>query len=354
MLGWLAAFAVAPSAWSAEFCIASGDVVALADALNAAEDNGEDNFIELEPGIYHLDAGTPSLYYYSTTAQNLTIEGGFTPYFGGGCGKLLRYPANATMIDGTDGDHIDPAMSLRGGAGGHIQLKFLKVQNFLNSNPQHAVAIYIGKSGIGGVYVDLENTIFEGNVSTAAHPIFISSTQSIIRNSVFAKSQTALSYYQLYVKADLSGSCVAVFNSTFAWSSGGRPALGIDVADVCTPLIANTLFWGNSGGDLHIGAFGQFPPLLSNDDIGTLDLPPGTPIDGIFSLDPLFVDASGGNYALSDFSLLRDEGSDLGFFGGPGVEDVSGLARTYGAHPDIGAYEIQDVIFASGNDQSLP
>jgi hypothetical protein len=199
----------------------------------------------------------------------------------------------------------------------------------------------------------LENVIFDGNVSTLYYPIVISSTQTIIRNSVFAKNQTALGYHQLHIDSDLSGSCVAILNSTIAWNAGGAYALGISAANGCTPLIANTLFWGNSGGDLGISAFGQFPPLLSNDDIGTFDLPPGTPIDGIFSLDPLFVDASSGNYALSDFSLLRDEGSDLSLVGGPGTEDVSGLARTYGAHPYIGAYEIQDVIFASGNDQSL-
>ncbi len=69
------------------------------------------------------------------------------------------------------------------------------------------------------------------------------------------------------------------------------------------------------------------------------------------SIDPLFnVD-----YSLSDFSPLRDKGSAGAPFFSPGDFDVEGQPRIYHSeHVDIGAFEVQDVIFAHDFDFQMP
>lgn len=354
---YFAALCLASPTWSAEFCIASGDVGALSAALITASNNGEDDSILLEPGFYALSTTTPRLGYWSAAPQNLVIEGGYTPFDGGGCGKLVQYGAEATVIDGAEGDQAISAVMLSGDAGSWIQLKFLKIQNVTNLNLQGQVAVLLGQFNASqDINIDLENIIFENNGSTHYYPIQIHSTQTIVRNSVFAKNQVFAGYNQIHIRAQTSGFCAAVLNSTIVGNAGGSYALGISAPAGCTPLIANTLFWGNSSGDLYVSAPSQSSVSLYNNDIGDFATSPGVIIDEhetLVSVDPLFVDASGGNYALSDFSLLRDKGANLEIIGGPGPLDVSAFARTYGAHPDIGAHEIQDVIFASALDQSL-
>ena len=82
-------------------------------------------------------------------------------------------------------------------------------------------------------------------------------------------------------------------------------------------------------------------------------LPLGTLAANLLSVDPLFKSANE-SYALGDLSPLRDAGDLGGLFFVLDPYDLVGNVRTYGAKPDIGASEIQDVIFANGADFQLP
>lgn len=340
---------------SAEYCIQPGDTPALLSALQDAASNGDDNSIFLAAGSYALDSDTPQLAYFSATSQRLTIEGGYTAFFEGGCGKLVQYRAADTVIDGAGGDHSASAITLFGSSGGRIELKFLKIQNAINTDPQGSSAVVLGQAiGSEDVSVDLENTIFEGNIALNYFPIRIGAAQTVIRNSVFAKTQVFGGFPQILANIDGMGTCAAILNSTFVGNTGGSRALELRAGMGCTPLIANSLFWGNSSGDLYLSMMSQSSVFLLNDDIHEFGSSTDVTVNGqetLMSVNPLFVDASAGNYALSDFSLLHDKGSSLELIGGPGSFDVVGFKRTDGASPDIGAFEIQDVIFANGSDQ---
>ena len=69
------------------FCIS--DATGLQDALTIAANNGEDDTIQIEQGIY-----IGNFRYTPTEAYNLIIEGGYTP----GCGLREVNPAN-TVLD---------------------------------------------------------------------------------------------------------------------------------------------------------------------------------------------------------------------------------------------------------------
>ena len=118
-------------------------------------------------------------------------------------------------------------------------------------------------------------------------------------------------------------------------------------------ILANDILFNNSSGDIYF----FFPAMtyLVNDDLGNLNEADNTTASDLISLNPLF----NADFSLEDYSLLRDRGSDGDIVFTPGPFDVVGNPRTYyaghpGAHTDIGAYEIQDVIFVHAFDQSVP
>ena len=102
---------------------------------------------------------------------------------------------------------------------------------------------------------------------------------------------------------------------------------GLYLVPNSTITLYNTIAFGN-GGDLSVQGTAQ----QGNNLVG---------------VDPHFVDASAGNFRLLGNSPARDVGDDTPPGGLP-AQDLDGDARVFGAHVDIGAYEIGDEIFADG------
>jgi hypothetical protein len=357
------------STWArpATFCVTAGDAGGLADALAIAQTNNDsDNLIQLESGaVYRLDAAHPQLSYHSVSAtpKNLTIEGGYLTL---GCGQHVTDSADASVIDAAGGAQGAPAFQLIA-SNGSIVLKSLTVSNASNTDLNGSEAVTVLSLDQGDV--SLKNVVLKNN-TTAFSPYTATITsfggRVFIRNSVIADNLSLNASSETVLIRSENGAqpgyCIVITNSTLSGSkSNGADAVRMKSTNLqCTQLVANSIFWGNQGTNVAVildsagDSLFETNVIEDNGNFGIV-VPSGTPtfVDLYKDTDPMFTDGPGGDYSLRDDSPLRDAGNDLGVFGGPGSTDVLGRQRTYGAHPDIGAYEVQDVIFANGFDQWL-
>jgi hypothetical protein len=332
--------AVSSGASAATFCVLAGDVAGLDAALQTSEQNGEDDVIQLQAGEYSLSA---RLVHYSQEPQSLTVEGGFGDFFGNPCGLSPPSPnAAQTRINGNGSASFALVP-----VGGSLTVSNLTIEN----------AGAVGQSTDAGVELEsggdtwVFNTIFTSNGALHAPGVVIAADNSVqVQNSLFVEnySWSGEPAVELYNTNVISPICNLIINSTFSGNATSAAALSIsNLGPDCTSLIANSLFWGNTADDAT--SFSALTYLLT-DDIANFG---GQFADsgGVVSIDPLFKDISGGDYSLKDDSPLHDLGTQGGFIWGLGEWDVAGNPRIDGKAPDIGAFEIQDVIFANGIEQ---
>ncbi len=329
---------------AATFCIMSGDVAGLESAINTAQTDGEDDDIQLQSGTYAL-AGADLVYSPDTEQHDLTIEGGYAEFFGNSCGLAPSSPdADATILTGGQVKFAMPH------GDGSINLRGITLENMVVPM-QNEVSISVGGFGDSTGAVVVDNVKFLDNVSSTPAVIFLSpgAGSMSIRNSLFARNVAAMgfSYVELDGFDPNADLCIEVVNSTFVTN----PSTGVRLTTpTCLSILANDIFWGHSG-----NFYADSPALayLMEDDFFNPTDAANTHATDLISLDPLF----NADFSLADYSLLRNRGSDGGFGYTPGDFDVVGNPRIYdagqpGSHADIGAYEIQDVIFASALDQT--
>lgn len=88
--------------------------------------------------------------------------------------------------------------------------------------------------------------------------------------------------------------------------------------------IQNNIIWNNGDGSLAY----QLRPSTPESEIGLVES------HNLVAVDPLFMDAEGGDFRLRADSPAVDEGADLGY-----AHDIDGRAVPNGTAPDIGAHE---------------
>jgi len=208
---------------------------------------------------------------------------------------------------------------------------------------------------IGGIAasngsIEIYNSVFAGNVSTTSVAVFLEAVGGslLVQNSVFASNGSLGGYpsIELGVFQSSNTPCAEIVNTTFVHNTSAAPA--VELNSSCAAIVANSIFWANTPQDLQIDDVSA--TVLMRDDLSNLDEATGTQASGLISMDPMF----NSDFSLKDLSPLREAGSDgVGFFS-PGQYDVRGEQRVYGVHPDLGAFEIQDVISAYGFDFQLP
>lgn len=336
------ALAVSAHSQAATICVASGDVVGLKAAIATAQSNGEDDLIELQTGQYFLSSADTLSYYPDVEEHSLTIEGGYSDFFGNPCGIAPASPdARQSVIDGGR-----LRLSLPGGAGS-ISLKSVTISNAIGNN-QYSVPVAIGGLSNSTGNVSIYNSMFLGNVSFTNEAVAVGVTQGtlLIQNSLFASNSSLAGVPPIRIHDPASGGafCLGIVNSTFMQNASTAPAVRISTP-ACLALVANSVFWdGNVGGDMQIDSPSM--TYMQNDDLGNLAEAANTQATNLLSVDPMF----NSDYSLKDYSPLRDAGSNGGVIYSPGEFDVIGNPRTDGANPDIGAFEIQDVIFANTFD----
>jgi parallel beta-helix repeat protein len=187
---------------------------------------------------------------------------------------------------------------------------------------------------------------------------------SLIRNNlVYDEHSSGISLYQIDGGGPSSGN--RVLNNTVLIASNGRWALNIQGAATGT-IARNNILWNDHSfrGSLDISA--DSLPGFSEDHDAVMDRFTTDGGDSVLTLAEwqqqtgqdahsfvatpaaLFVDAGGGNYALSATSPALDTGETRDDV----PTDIVGVLRPQGAGFDIGAYErpAGDAIFADGFD----
>jgi len=337
---------IASPCYATTYCIAAGDFVGLQGALADAATNNADDVIELQSGLYSMPSNFLLWYEATSEYHDLTIEGGYSDNLGNPCGSPPTVPdARLTVLD-----HGLFRVHLAGGAGS-FTLKSVTVQNTFSTDPNDP-PVEIGGYPNSTGNVTIQNSMFIGNGSTTRAGVYLFASEGAlsIYNSVFATnvSFSSESPVRLGSQRTNGSFCALIVNSTFTGNSSSVPAVDVQTS-MCSSVVANDIFWGNVG---SADAYFAVPDntYLATDDFGDLADAVNTHAADLLSVDPLF----NPDHSLRDLSPLRDKGSDGGSIFSPGAYDVVGNTRTAGAKPDIGAFEIQDVIFAHGFDFQPP
>jgi CSLREA domain-containing protein len=261
---------------------------------------------------------------YDLTIIDSTISGNTTGGDGGGIyGAISVTITNSTISDNT-----------AGGKGGGLML----------TNGSTAI---------------IRGSTFSNNTGTQGGGIYAASTLNAINSTISGNSASASGGGLHFV-----GSTAGLFNVTIAenLSNTGRgAAVGGGVAQE-----AGTINLVNSIVALNDIVIPTVPPITSHDDCSGTITSQGNNImlvvnaahctvtgGGFSAVDPMLgpLQDNGGltqTHALSIGSLAIDAGNSGGCadnLGAPLTTDQRGLPRPFGAHCDIGAYELSDTIF---------
>ena len=141
--------------------------------------------------------------------------------------------------------------------------------------------------------------------------------------------------------------CTVVKNH--AQGLGGGISFQTTNADGMTASVSNCIAWDNTcredeygegNANIRLGNSKTDGKLPERVTIGAVCVPEKTVSTGAITVDPRFVNATGGDYRLSEGSPCIDAGDD------PAIEgfdtDLAGNARIFGSSVDLGAYESTD------------
>jgi hypothetical protein len=203
----------------------------------------------------------------------------------------------------------------------------------------------------GGLYnfgcnpITVTNCTFISNSSEYGGGLQNDSSIAVLTNCLFIANTSTFVGGGMY---NLGG-IPTVTNCTFAGNSAASDGGGMDNYD-STPSVANCIFWGNTaatGSEIYGGS-----PSVTYSDIQG-----GWSGTGNINLDPLFVDAIGGNLRLSSGSPCIDKGSNAAVSGI--TTDLDGNPRVLDGESngtdivDMGAYEYLPGAPAAGSAANL-
>ncbi len=325
-------------AFAATFCVKDSQSFQL--ALDTALNNGENDNIRVQEGFY-----TPQslLDFETSEAQSIVIEGGYQEDMGVACGNRVKRP-NLTILDGSD---VRPVLRIRqSGAVGDITIRDLTIQHGLAVD--EIPALFLGGYAPWGGKLTVERVVIRANRSDySSAAMYSGGNQAIIRDVAFVNNET-LANHTAFIVASAPGPVpVALTNLTVTGNRVfpvGSAAYGLGLFGEGAEFVAsNNILWGNAGTDLRMDNPGV---SLANNDIGSYCCAPDSIVGGI-SVDPGFL--SSDDYRLSGNSPARDVGINNPA-GGTGFYDTNGEQRIVFGTVDMGAYEIQDELFANGFD----
>ena len=336
------------------------------------------------------------------------VVGGTASNHGGGMNFVISNQASAQVVKTNLAFNTVTASAAANASGGAIYAELHDASFFTLDSDQindNSVSVANGSADGGGVYIQqfdsgqvfVLNNSLQGNVAAATGSAGICSAGAIeialndsaqnsfinnrvVQNSLQPSGGSEGVFAGASISAACNGSCqlgmsqdifdqntgaVGAQLNVGMSSSAGTPS--IDMNDV---LVSR----GNGNGMqiLMLNGVAHLTNLTIADNSGTgLFLLPQSPItlyntiafgngadlvvsggvaqkgSNLVGVDPHFIDAPHGNYRLQYTSLARDAGDDSPPGGLP-TQDLDGYARIFGAHVDIGAYEIGDEIFANG------
>ncbi len=330
-------------------------------ALDAAENNGEDDVIYLAAGTYKGHFA----YHSPTEHKSLTVRGepGTSAedviLDGQNSGGVLTFYHDDPSYTGPTADVWVNGLTIQNGLSssstGGIRARLWGEYNILitnciirnNSHPGHgagvAVEVYEGSGNIS-----LENNLILDNIATEREDgdsggggvaiLHGSSGQTTIRNNVIANnSASGMTDPQgggLWIRGAYNLIGNTVYNNQAG--KGG----GVYCWEATTANVYNNIIYENSateGGDIYLT--GITNRIGYNNDYSDM-LGDWTESGSNLDVEPAFADPASDDYHLTDGSPCIDTGTTA-VPDPPGLPatDIEGKPRVWGAAPDMGAYE---------------
>ncbi len=359
---WAASLAFATNAGAAEFCATNS--AELAQAMTDASVNGQPDVIRVAQGTY-VTPGANGFVYDSLApvggdSQDITIVGGFVPFFNNPCGTNAGSRPWDTLVDG---DRTSRVMRITSRGDTKITIRNLWLANgFLDPNGfERGAGLRADVSfGTDQGHLRVENCIFTGNSARFESAVSVRGGESYRFSGNLVVANEALAHAVAFVTQGTQET-YAINNTIFGNSSlGGSSNAGLYLATSggAKAFAANNLLWGNDGDDLDLfseaiggeyygynnsiesqsGVFDvesgnlstapEFAPGLLN-----FDLAPTSALIDAGRMPPAFViipTPFASNWSLTDF-------------------DVLGRNRVQGQRVDIGAFEAAaDRLFSDG------
>jgi hypothetical protein len=321
-----------------DFCVSTA--AQLQNALDAVSDGGayvdEQSLIEIVQGTYLTGSATSNGPFFSnasTSTAQLTIYGGYSA----GCSGD-RHPASSTILDGHGATGV---MVLRR-PNGKIAVTHL---TFQNGDGDLGAGLQINHLATVNAPVDIDSVIIRDNHASAdAGGLYASGASAPPYNSIYLENvlivdnSTDADYGGAYLTG--FGSSVHVGHSTISHNSSPPGTTGgLYCGGNSSCNVFDSIAWNNT----NVGLYMDTDNALVCNDYGTASgTPPGYAADNL-SVQPLFVDAAGGDYHLTAASPLLGRCS-----GEPFRYDLDDRAYPASGVTDMGAYE--ETIFADGLD----
>ncbi len=269
-------------------------------------------------GIWTNYAGGPESYDDGWTLINSTISGNTSARHGGGIAFAWSHPTviNCIISDNT--------ANWGGGGIMGITSGFTLKESVVSNN--YAISNGGGIRASGPVYEGLEPPIIEdcivtGN-ETADESGGILLYNGQVKRTVVFDNHAATYTGGVGVQAFATLTNVTIVGNT-ATQGGGIEAWGS-----AHPEVVNSIIWDNTPTAVSLFGSGQI-------DITYSDIDGGWDGEGNIDDDPLFTDASSGDYTITEESPCKDTGiADTDGDGEDDINDYNGTA------PDMGAFEI--------------
>lgn len=334
------------AAHAASFCATTS--AELQADLAAAASNNQDNTIDVHLGTYAVPAGG---FMYDTITNNhsLDLEGG---WYGSSPGQCLvqEFTGNDTELNGQG---TDPVMNIQtSGTSGNITVRYFTFLNGLGDPPSLEI---VATESTGAIRV--EGSLFRGNHIKTDYAndqiVYVSSyvgviyflDNAIVDNVGFPSNSVYYVVLDLYSDDTTDTDAVYVNNNTIAGNTATdtSPPIGFYAEGNGMFTVSNNIVWDGSPDDIHNDSSIAPNMIFANNDVDGFYMTPTQ--SGDISLDPKFIDPANGNYRLMGNSPARDAGENSP----PGTTrnvDLDGNPRVVFGTVDMGAYEIQDEIFA--------
>lgn len=319
------------------------DVTKLTNALNAASTNGDSNIIQIKTGIY--SAVTNGWTVTVDTSHGLIVRGGFTDST---CSQQSHNP-ELTVLDGNN-QWRPLLINIPDNSSADIEISALTFRNGIATigaglnigigdyyDPQ-AVQNYTGN-------ILIENNQFIQNIASyfaGGVAVYAQGGTLTFRNNLVAMNTAGIGGAAELARASIS----YITNNTIANNTTLANGYFAFAAVGDAPHLTNNIFWNNggtSGNDISIG----INTILTNNVVGkSMGVVPAQDINTL-SVDPGFM--GNGNFRLRPGSPLINLGTDTPA-GGLSLYDLDGELRTEMGNVDLGAYELNDIIFANSFD----
>jgi hypothetical protein len=302
---------------------------------------------------YHVVTGATgaTLDGFTITAGNANTSGNACP--GTGCGGgMYNYNSSSPTLTNLIFSG-NSSYTAGGGMINHSSSSPLLTNVTFSSNSQ---TYAWGSNGGGGMYNVFSSSPTLTNVTFSQNSGYIGGGLFSQVNSNPTLTNVTFSQNSAYTGGGMhtNGSTPVMLNVTFdgntAVSNGG--GMNIEGGSV---QIRNTIFWGNtapggSGGQIYITSGGS---ATSSDSVVQDGCPAGSTCTNIFTGDPMLGTLGDyGGFTQTIPLLAGSSAIDTGDDGVCPATDQRGVSRPQGIHCDIGAFEVQPILFAVPSGQT--